>query len=332
MNKQNSLRRVLFAVFILFLVTAIGVVGFMYFENDNFLDALYMTTITITTVGYGLPHELSENGKIFTIFLIFFSFINYAYAISIITTYLVEGRIRSTFGMRSKYIEKNMKKHVIICGFGRNGRQVAKELEAREIDFVVIDNEAEVMEDWEEQVYFVNGDATEDKTLKQAGILTASAIVSTMPDDADNLFVALSARELNPKINIVCRSSSASSEKKMHIAGVDHVVMPESVGGSHMAMLATRKDVVDFLDHLSVTGDSETNLEVIEYDELPFEFRDKTIMEMSVRTLTGGNIVGFKTSEGEFIINPSPETRMEKNSKMFILCTKEQAEKLRMKK
>ncbi len=225
-----------------------------------------------------------------------------------------------------------MKEHVIICGFGRNGRQVAKELKARNIDLVVIDSEPEVIQGWEDQVYFVKGDATEDKTLEQAGIFTASSIVSTMPDDANNLFVALSARALNPKITIVCRSSSASSEKKMHIAGVDHVVMPESVGGSHMAMLATRKDVVDFLDHLSVTGDSETNLEVIEYNELPFEFRDKTIMEMSVRTLTGGNIVGYKSPKGEFIINPSPETKMEKNSKMFILCTKEQAEKLRMKK
>ncbi len=150
-----------------------------------------------------------------------------------------------------------------------------------------------------------------------------------MPVDADNLFVVLSARTLNPNIVIVSRASSASADRKLHVAGVDHVVLPESVGGAHMAKLVTRRDVVEFLEHISYTGGSETNLEVIDYSELPEEFRNKSIMEMAVRRLVGANIVGFKTPEGEFIINPSPETIIVPDSKIFLLGTPEQISKIR---
>lgn len=332
MSNQNSLPKVKWAIIILLSITAIGVIGFMYFEQDGFLDALYLTTITISTVGFGLPHELSDSGKVFTIFLIIFSFGNYAYAISVITTYLVEGQVRNALGIRKRFGGKYMKNHVIICGYGRNGRQVGKELGARQEHFVVIDTNADLSNTIDSDISLIQGDATDDEVLQQAGILEAKAIVSTMPDDADNLFVALSARALNPTINIVCRASSLSSEKKMHIAGVNHVVLPENVGGSHMALLVTRRDVVEFLDHLSVTGDSDTNLEVVNFDELPPEYKNKSIMEMSVRQLTGGNIVGFKTPEGDFIMNPSPNTKIVPDSKIFIIGTPQQIDKIRHKK
>ena len=332
MKRKNNLNRVAWAALLLFIITTIGVIGFMFFEEDTFLDALYLTTITISTVGFGLPHELSDGGKIFTIFLIIFSFGTYAYAISIITSHLVEGQIYNVLGIRSRRKGKNMKDHVIICGFGRNGRKVSLELKARGQDFIVIDQSHEVVMNYnDEPIKFIEGDATEDEILEEAGIQKARAIISTMPVDADNLFVVLSARTLNPDIVIVSRGSSESAERKLHVAGVDHVVMPESVGGSHMAKLVTRSDVLEFLDHLSITGESETILEVIDYEELPTEFRNKTIMEMAVRKLVGANIVGFKSPKGEFIINPSPETIIIPESKIFILGTPEQIDKIRIK-
>ena len=224
-----------------------------------------------------------------------------------------------------------MKDHVIICGFGRNGQQVSKELLARDQEFVVIDQNHEVVMNFSgEPIKMIEGDVTEDETLEAAGIYQAKAIITTMPEDADNLFVVLSARTLNPDIVIVSRASSASADRKLHVAGVDHVVLPESVGGAHMAKLVTRHDVVEFLDHISLTGNSTTNLEVIDYAELPEEFRNKSIMEMAVRRLVGANIVGFKTPEGEFIINPSPKTIITPDSKIFLLGTPDQISKIRI--
>lgn len=317
---------------ILTIIMTIGVFGFMLIEKDNFLDSLYLTVITISTVGFGLPHQLTDGGKIFTIFLIIFSFGNYAYAISIITSYLVELQINDVMGVRSKKKDTTMKDHVIICGFGRNGQTVAHELRVRKQPFVVIDMNHELIMNYTgDPVKFIEGDATEDEILEQAGIQSAKSIVSTMPVDADNLFVVLTARSLNPKIKIVSRASNASAERKLHVAGVDHVVMPEGVGGAHMAKLVTRADVLEFLDHLSITGGSETIIEAIDYIELPMEFHNKTIMEMAVRQLVGANIIGFKTPEGEFIINPSPDTVIIPNSKIFILGTPEQIGKIQNK-
>jgi len=331
--KNTNLRKVLWALGILVLITTIGVIGFMIIEGDNFIDSLYLTVITISTVGFGLPHQLTDGGKIFTIFLILFSFGNYAYAISIITSYLVQLQINDVLGIRSKKTGKHMKDHVIICGFGRNGQKVAEELTVRKQSFVVIDQNHELIMNYDgDPIKFVEGDATEDETLQKAGIENAKAIVSTMPVDADNLFVVLSARALNPNINIVSRASNKSAEHKLHVAGVNHVVLPEGVGGSHMAKLVTRSDVLEFLDHLSITGPSETILEVVNYKELPEEFHHKTIMEMAVRQMVGANIVGFKTPEGEFIINPSPSTIIAPDSKIFILGTPEQLEKIKLKK
>ncbi|NOR86040.1 MAG: potassium channel protein, partial [Bacteroidales bacterium] len=325
MKNKNKFSRVAWAIGILALILTIGVFGFMLIEEDTFLNALYLTTITISTVGFGLPHELSDGGKIFTIFLIIFSFGNYAYAISIITSYLVENQISSVLGVRTRKRRKNMKDHVIICGFGRNGQKVSEELKARDQDFVVIDQNHEIVMNYSDHsIRLIEGDATEDEILEQAGIHQAKAIISTMPVDADNLFVVLSARTLNPNIIIVSRASNDSADRKLHVAGVDHVVLPESVGGAHMAKLVTRSDVLEFLDHVSITGSSETNLEVIDFTELPDEFRNKSIMEMAVRRLVGANIIGFKTPEGEFIINPSPDTIIVENSKIFVLGTPDQ--------
>ena len=331
MNSDNNKLKIIYASFLLISLLALGTIGFILLEDFTILEAFYMTVITISTVGYGEVHELSASGQIFTTFLILFSLGVLAYVASIIATQFFEGRLQyilSGYQKRSKL--KKMENHIIICGFGRNGQQAASELEAHNRKFVVIDTDKSLLyQHLGSKFNFIEGDATEDEILEKANISKASALITTLPNDADNLFVTLSARSMNPKITIISRGASNSSEKKLKAAGANNVVMPEKVGGAHMAYMVARPDIIEFMDHLSVKGDSPINLEEIVCDHLPKEAINKSIDEIGVRRLTGANIIGFKTPEGEYIINPSPETRVIPNSKIFVLGTKEQIAQMR---
>lgn len=332
MDHRTTVNRLLYAASALAVVMIIGVVGFMYFEEDSFLNSIFMTVITISTVGYSLLHELTDGGKVFTIFLIIISLGVYAYSISIITSYLVEGNIEKLIRGRTLKKAKKMKNHTILCGYGRIGKQVADELRAHNMPFLVIDDDLDVIkasENNSNNIKFIEGDATQDDVLIKAGIKNARALITALPLDADNLYVSLSARDLNEKITIISRGSDHSAEKKLHKAGADHVILPEKIGGAHMAKLVARKDVLEFLDHLSYRGISLTNLEEINYSELASDFHNKTILEMGIRKKLGANIVGFKTPEGEFIINPTLDTRIVQDSKLFVLGTPEQIAALR---
>ena len=328
---RSSKKRIVFSFTLMLVILFIGVTGYVLIEGDNILDSIYMTIITISTVGFGEIHELSRTGKIFTIFLVVTSFGTYAYVVSIITTYFVEGQMRYIIrGYRVKSIQKKMKDHVIVCGYGRNGQQSVKELIANNYKFVIIDKEVEgKIKKFDQPVHFIEGDATDDEILLKAAVQKADALITTLPVDADNLFVVLSARSLNPNIKIVSRASCVSSEKKLRIAGADNVVMPEQVGGAHMANLIARGDAVEFLDRLSIHGEDPVNFEEIVCDQLIDSIKDKTINEIGVKTKTGVNIVGLKTPEGEFIFNPSSDIKIIPKSKLFVLGTQEQIKKMK---
>ena len=202
--------------------------GYMLIEGDDFLNALYMTIITISTVGFGEIHRLSVPGKIFTMFLILSSFGTYAYAISIITTHFVEGQLADFIvgGSRRNSKVKKMNNHIIICGYGRNGQQAAQELIAYKQTFVVIESDHDViMKNVSDDTNFVEGDATDDDILEKANISMAKALITTLPNDADNLFVALTARSLNNNLKIISRATNERSEKKLKVAGVNSVIM-----------------------------------------------------------------------------------------------------------
>lgn len=292
-----------------------------------------MTIITISTVGFQeVGGGLSETGRLFTAFLIITSFGTFAYAISAITSYLVGGEYRGYFKVyRLNKTLNQYHNHVIVCGFGRVGKQAALEMSNYKRQFVVIEENDELLTRQREQYEnytFLNGDATLDETLKHAGIARASALITTLPKDADNLFVVLSARELNPNLKIISRASNSSSVKKIKIAGADNVIMPDTVGGSHMASLVNTPDVMEFLDIIRVEGSNEVNLEEISFNELPADFKYKTIEELNARRLTGCNIIGFKSADGDYMINPAPETAVIPNSKLFVLGTPDQILKL----
>jgi voltage-gated potassium channel len=303
----------------------------MIIEDINLLDSVYMTIITISTVGFKEVHDFSAAGKIFTIILIILSISIYAYSITIITSYLLEGEITYLLlGYRSKN-RKKMENHVIICGYGRNGQQAAKELEAYNQPYIVIDQSHDIIiKNMNSKSAFMEGDATRDEILIKAQIKKAKALITTLPIDADNLYVVLTARSLNPKLTIISRASDESTEAKLKFAGVNNIVMPEKVGGAHMASLVTKPDVVEFLEHLSIHGTEPTNLEEIVCSYLPDNKSNKTINELGIRKKTGANIIGFKQPDGKFILNPGPDTEVIAGSKFFILGTREQVDKMKV--
>ncbi len=304
-----------------------GTIGYIVIEQANVLDSLYMTIITMSTVGFKEIHEFSNAGKIFTIILIIMSISIYAYSITVITSFMLEGEISYfLLGYRSK-IRRKMENHVIICGYGRNGQQVAKELEAYNQPYIVIDQSHDTfMKNMTRKSIFLEGDATRDEVLLKANIIKAKALISTLPVDADNLYVVLTARSLNPKLFIISRSSDDKTEAKLKFAGVNNIVMPEKVGGAHMASLVTKPDVIEFLEHLSIHGDEPTNLEEVVCSYIQ---PNKTINDLEIRLKTGANIIGYKTPDGKFILNPDPDTMVIPGSKFFVLGTKEQVEKMK---
>ena len=175
---------------------------------------------------------------------------------------------------------------------------------------------------------FVKGDATDDFTLVKAGIKNAVALITALPKDADNLFVVLSARELNPKLKIISRASSYSSMRKLRIAGADNVIMPDTVGGAHMASLVVNPDVMEFLDLIKVSGKAAVNLEEIDFQELPENLQNCTIKTLREKAMTGCNVIGFKSRSGDYMINPSDETSIVPGSKLFVLGNPEQIKEL----
>ncbi|HEY9114719.1 MAG TPA: potassium channel protein [Bacteroidales bacterium] len=322
----------LFIAFTLLLVIAfVGIVGYMFIEHFSLLEAAYMTVITVATVGFKEVRPLTDEGKLFTIFLIVFSFGIFAYSLSTITSYFVEGRLKLLINNNRKSggIRK-MKDHTIVVGYGRNGQQTVQDLLDHNQKVVVIEKSKELIVAHEkEKLKFVEGDATEDDILEEAGIQKALAIITTLPIDADNLYVVLTARSLRADLQIISRASHDSSVKKLVTAGASHVVMPEKVGGTYMASLVAKPDLAEFFHRLSIEGNEGVNLVEVECAELPNEFQNKTIHDLSIRRLTGANIVGFKTPDGEYIINPGPGTVMLRDAKMFVLGTPAQIDKVK---
>jgi voltage-gated potassium channel len=302
--------------------------GYIIIEGYTFMEALYMTTIAITTVGFSEVRPLSDGGRLFTIFLLITSWITFAWAIARITQFVITGEIYKYFQTR-----KNMKAiahlnhHVILCGFGRNGQQAARTLKNHNMPFVVIEKDERTMEKalpfFPELVYLV-GDGTDDDLLKKAGVDKARALITTLPVDADNVFIVLSSRGLSQKLQIISRASDEGSYLKLRKAGADNVIMPDKIGGSHMATLVSKPDVIEFMDFLSSKDGESVNMESVPYELLPAGIRDqplKTVMEWNK---TGVNCLGIKNREGKFIINPSNEMPVTEGCKVIVFGTRSQ--------
>lgn len=312
-------------------VMAVGTVGYMWLSHYTFIDALYMTVITVTTVGFGELSPFSPEEKVFTIFLILTSITIFGYAVSSFSEYLVSGKLFNHIKQRN--VEKKINRlegHTIVCGYGRNGRQAIVKLKNYNIDFVVIDKFKDIIDFLDgEQILNVRGNATTDEVLLNAGILKAANLITTLPSDADNLFVVLSARQLNKNCKIISRASKETSYSKLKIAGADNVIMPDKLGGNHMASLIATPDVIEFVDRLTIEGETTANLEEIAVDDLPKEYLNKTILDLDLRKKTGCNVIGYRDPNKEYIINPEANCKLISGSHLIVLGRPEQIAKLR---
>lgn len=231
-------------------------------------------------------------------------------------------------------VQKNFDKlvgHTIVCGYGRNGKQTVKELISHDQIVLVVEMEAQEIEELEHfpEVYYLVGDATHDEILQAAGVSTAKSLITTLPKDADNLFVVLSARIMNDKIPIVARASEPQSQKKLFSAGATEVIMPDKLGGERMAQLVLEPDVVEFIDYILLQDKEQTNLVEVYLKNLDKSFVKKTIRELNIRNVSGSNIIGLKTRDQVFVLNPDADFLLEKASHIFALGTPQQIEKLK---
>jgi len=332
MAKTQFIRSKIYRALLLLLSLLImGSFGYMAIEKYEFIDALYMTVITISTVGFKEANPLDFQGKVFTIILIFTSIGIYAYILSVITDYISNSNLMEELKIKKVQQKINkLKNHTIVCGYGRNGKQALAKLGFYNKPCVIIENDTELFKEIELENNFlcVKGDATDDEILKKAGIEVATSLIATLPSDANNLYIVLSARQLNKNCKIVSRASNDSSYSKLKIAGADNVIMPDKLGGSHMASLVVTPDIMEFIDRLSIEGKSATNLEEILIEDLPKEYQSKSILDLDLRKKTGCNVVAFITPEKEYIINPEVNTELIPYSKIIVLGKPEQIEKL----
>ncbi len=324
------------AVIVIITSLATGILGFMLIEGYKLSDAFYMTVITISTVGYQEVKPLSEAGRMFTAVYIFFNLGIFAYILSVISTYVFEGEIRQMFtNYRILRKMKNLKGHIIVCGFGRNGSKACEELLDSEQTVVIIDSNESVIENEElknnPDIFFIKGDATHDEVLKNAGIESARALISTMPKDSDNVFVTLTARQLNPSVNIISRASEETSESKLIRAGANKVVMPDAVGGRHMATLVTKPDVVEFIEMMNGIGEDALRLDNMNYYQLKDEWKDKSIGELDIRKMTGATVIAIKDQFG-FTLNPQANKSLMEGQTMIVLGSTQELAKLKLYK
>jgi voltage-gated potassium channel len=320
-DNNKFLYKVLILVGIIFAGLSIGTIGYVLIEGWSVFDSLYMTVITTATVGFLEVHELSTAGRVFTMFLIFFSVGTIAYAISNLTHYIASGEYR-IYIKNYKQIKQlgRMENHVIICGYGRVGKQVAEDLIAHKIQVVVIENSREIIEkNQSDKVLFIEGDASQDEIIELAKIQKARAFIACLPKDPDNLYAILAVKELRKNIMVLARASNQHAISKLKSAGAHNVIMPDVIGGSHIAALVSNPDVMEFMENIKAEGLDGINIKSIDFSELPGEFQNKTIKELEGNKITGVTIIGYKSPEGEYIINPDSNIIVCPHSKLFVL-------------
>jgi voltage-gated potassium channel len=318
---MNSLRRLVWSIIALVAIVVIGVIGYMLIEGWPFLDAIYMTITTITTVGFREVHPLSDAGRIFSIVLIIFGVGGALYILTTVMGYILEGQFGITMGRRRmKNRIARLKDHFILCGYGRVGQEIARAFSEEGVPFVIIANNQEHIAQAEKEGHlYLFGDATSDEVLKEVGIERAHGLVAAVGSDTDNTFITLSARELRPDLFIEARSSTSESEGKLRRAGADRVISPHAIGGRRMAMLALRPAVVDFIDTVTYGRGRELQLENVDVaGGSPLIGRN---MEQA-RSRVGVTVLAMRKKSGKLMANPPGEETIEEGDRLIVIGTK----------
>lgn len=318
--------KITIAILLLISILIVGIVGFRIVMDLSWVDSLYMTVITITTVGYREVQLPNDEAKLFIVFLILSSVVIVGYAVSVISENLIAST--SLKDLREKRKQKQidaMENHVIICGYGRNGRQAVEKLIDYNRSFIIIEKNQQVIEDCTlGNEFFFKGNANEDEVLLKVGIERASTLITALPDDADNLFTVLSARQLNGNLKIISRASEETSYKKLKFAGADHVILPDKIGGEHMASLIVSPDLIEFWDNLSYGGNEGVNLEQVCFEQMFDNNVGCSIIELNLRQKTGCTIIGHKSPDGKYTVNPDPEMMLAAGCKIIVVGNTQQ--------
>ena len=302
-------------IFFLVLLVCFGTVGYMVIEKYNFLEGLYTAVITIASVGFDEVRDLSENGRIFTIVLIIVNLGLFTYFISLLSHYFFDLEIIKKYKMiKMENKISHLSDHVIICGFGRNGKESAQILFNNKIPFVVLEEKGELGTDVGFDVpHYIVGNATKDEVLIEAGIKNARALIATLPVDADNLFIVLTARQLNPTMSIISRASQNTSVNKLKIAGASNVIMPDKIGGAHMATLVMLPDVVELLSMMSTRNN--THFRVAELKAQ----KSITLDELDLWKKTNCTILGIKAGNSHYVMNPDASYKLHPGESIIVM-------------
>jgi voltage-gated potassium channel len=321
-NRLALFSRLLLPIGLMFVVVVFGVLGFMLIEGYTFIEAIYMTTITVGGVGYGEVKPLGTAGRIFTMLLIGINLGLFTYFITLLTRFFTDGEFIKQY-KKSKMDKQiaGLEGHVIICGFGRNGKEGAQVLHSNNIPFVVIDDKLDPADFDEFEVpFFIKGDATRDEVLLEAGIARAKSLISCLPADASNLFVVLTAKQLHPAIQVVSRASQDSSVNKLKIAGAANVIMPEKVGGAQMATLVMLPDAVELLSHMSTRNNEQFRVTELTATKATH------LAELDLWAKTGCTILGIKNADGSYTLNPTPADMLEAGERVIVMGSDRQIE------
>jgi voltage-gated potassium channel len=308
----------------LLLVVFAGTIGYKLIEGWTFLDSLYMTVITITTVGYAEVHPLSPAGRIFSIFLILSGAGTVFYILTTLVRYMLEGEFGIRIGrQRMEDKIRRLSNHFILCGYGRVGEATASTLKEHKVRFIVIEISRENADKAREAGFLIiQDDATKDETLRRAGIDKAGALITALGDDADNTYTTLAARQLNPTLPIISRATNIEARKKLQLAGAHRVVAPETSGGERMAMLALRPATVEFVETVLLGHGQELLIEEIEVTE------DSPLVGSAIKQVEerfpGVRILALRNKSGVLTLNPNPNATIKKNSSLAAFGTVEQ--------
>jgi len=289
-------------------ILLLGSLGFVWLEGWPFFDALYMTVTTLATVGYREVHSLSRAGQVYNMVLILSGMGVLFYIVTSLARVVVEGEIQEALGKRK--LLKRIKKlsgHYIICGFGRIGEIIARQLQERSIPMVIVENNPDLISRLDESgYYFVTGDATKEEVLQEAGIERAQGLVSVVHSDASNVYIVLTARSLNPQLFIVARGEEPGAQQKLLRAGADKVESPYEMGGRKMAHTILRPTVVTFME-LAMHEGVEWSMEEIRVGETP-SMIGQPLKDSGIRQKYNLIVVAIKRADGEMLFNPTPET------------------------
>jgi voltage-gated potassium channel len=327
---MERLHNIFIALILLGLVLIMGTAGYIYYEHWTLLEAFYMTVVTISTVGFGEVHPLSEAGRLFTSFLIISGTGILAYTLGSLVQFMVEGKFREIIGLKKMQQQiDQLSAHYIICGYGRIGRYISNEFSANGLEFVIVEQNADVCEMLKEDGYiYIQGDATVDATLESAGINRARGIVTAVTSDTDNVYITLTARGLNPELYILARSGEDSTEKKLIRAGASKVVSPYTIGASRMAQAILRPSVVDFIDIATGYHHLELQIEEIRVGH-DSQLVGKTLQNSPIRSTHNIIIVAIrKSGASNMTFNPAASTEINADDTLIILGKPDAIKKL----